>query len=547
MLAKRVTRLLVVLLTTLVWSLSLFAVAGAEEPGLVAETVNDAVVATQAQGVVAPRVATQPLGSVLHDNGPFVTNVGGGPGGTDLSVLQNTSLLMTIFGFGNNNGANIRMADNFTVTSPGGWSVDSMVFYNYQTGSTTTSTMTGVVVRIWDGPPNAGGAVVFGDVTTNRMVSSTWTNAYRVAENAQTGTTRPIMANTVTVGTVLPPGDYWVEWGTTGSLASGPWAVPVTIIGQTVTGDALQFNATWAAALDGTFPQGVAFQVHGTAIGGGATIAVSPSAMTASQAADTTTNQTLTISNTGASTLTWTIVEETALRTRTTEELGTAGGCTAAPIPWASVSPGSGSTGAGASTDVTVSFDSTGLATGTYTGTLCIDSNDTTTPQLRVPLTLNVGGGPSITIAQTVGTSSASCAATDVITVTTGTTVYYCYEITNTGGVTLTRHDLDDSELGTILADFPFTLLPSATAFITASNTITTTTVSTSTWTAYNPGPTDVATATDSTTVIVQVVTAVTMAGLNATGTSGVPLVGWLLAGLVALGAGLTVAYRRRS
>ena len=93
-------------------------------------------------------------------------------------------------------------------------------------------------------------------------------------------------------------------------------------------------------------------------------------------------------------------------------------------------------TSGGASSDVTVTFDSTGLANGTYNGTLCVDSNDPAAPQVRVPVTLNVGG-PSITISQTVGTDSSACATTDVITVTTGSTVYYCYEVTNTGDITL--------------------------------------------------------------------------------------------------------------
>ena len=35
----------------------------------------------------------------------------------------------------------------------------------------------------------------------------------------------------------LPAGQYWVQWGMTGSLASGPWCPPVTISGQAVTGE----------------------------------------------------------------------------------------------------------------------------------------------------------------------------------------------------------------------------------------------------------------------------------------------------------------------
>jgi hypothetical protein len=45
-------------------------------------------------------------------------------------------------------------------------------------------------------------------------------------------------------------------------------------------------------------------------------------------------------------------------------------------IPWLSVNPDAGTTGPGGTTTVDVTFDSTGLAAGTYNGNLCITSND---------------------------------------------------------------------------------------------------------------------------------------------------------------------------
>src|SRR5690606_17545518 len=64
-------------------------------------------------------------------------------------------------------------------------------------------------------------------------------------------------------------------------------------------------------------------------------------------------------------------------------EQGVAGptGCAApSDLPWASVSQSAGTTAPGASTDVTVTFDSTGLAEDTYEGILCVASNDPVTP-----------------------------------------------------------------------------------------------------------------------------------------------------------------------
>ncbi|MEP0774761.1 MAG: immune inhibitor A, partial [Acidobacteriota bacterium] len=190
----------------------------------------------------------------------------------------------------------------------------------------------------------------------------------------------------------------------------------------------------------------------------------------------------------------------------------TPGPCDApADVPWLSVLPANGTTAGGATTPVTVTFDSTGLAVGVYNANLCVLSNDPDpgpgngTELVVVPVSLTVEEPqlPSISLAKTVGTAPAVCATTDAITVPAGTTVYYCYEVTNTGNVTLNLHDLVDSELGTIFSGFSYSLIPGASAYIVVDAVITTTTTNTATWTAYNAGPTNVATAEDSATVTV--------------------------------------------
>lgn len=111
----------------------------------------------------------------------------------------------------------------------------------------------------------------------------------------------------------------------------------------------------------------------------------------------------------------------------------------------------------------------------------------------------------AVTMAKTVGTDLSSCAVSDTISVVAGSTVAYCYTIFNTGNITLTRHDLVDSELGTLLNNFSYALAPGASAFLTVSEVIVANTVNTATWTAYNPGPTDVVSATDIATVTVTI------------------------------------------
>ncbi|MGB4802847.1 MAG: hypothetical protein WBV59_09330 [Anaerolineae bacterium] len=81
-------------------------------------------------------------------------------------------------------------------------------------------------------------------------------------------------------------------------------------------------------------------------------------------------------------------------------------------IPWVSETPSNGTTVAGASTPVQVTFDSTGLAVGTYTGNLCVSSNDPDpgpgngTNLVIVPLTLDVQAPTALTLSSLDGTQS---------------------------------------------------------------------------------------------------------------------------------------------
>ncbi len=212
---------------------------------------------------------------ILYSNGQLITHPGAGPSGEDVSVLQNGSLGMTTLGFGHQVSSDFRIADDFTINDPF-WDIEEITFYAYQTGE-TASTITAVNLRIWDGPPGQPGSnIVFGDDTTNRMTSTVYTNILRATEQqppaGTTGggfpTNRQIAASTVAVNIRLNQGTYWLDWQSDGSGASGPWAPPITILGQTTTGNAMQFTGSWAPALDGgtSAPQGFPFVVAGTAI-----------------------------------------------------------------------------------------------------------------------------------------------------------------------------------------------------------------------------------------------------------------------------------------
>jgi hypothetical protein len=202
--------------------------------------------------------------AVLFDNGPVITLPTGGCAGGDASILDGT-LGHTLYGWGHQQNLGNYMADDFTSTAS--WNIDSLQFFAYQTGA-TTPTITGVYVQIWNGSPMAGGTIVWGDVTTNRLQSVAFYTGpaiYRAQDITPTDCNRRLQKVVATVGVNLPAGQYWVQWGMTGSLGSGPWCPPVTIAGQAITGDALQNVAgVWAAALNGTSPNGAPFIVHGT-------------------------------------------------------------------------------------------------------------------------------------------------------------------------------------------------------------------------------------------------------------------------------------------
>ena len=162
-----------------------------------------------------------------------------------------------------------RLADDFTVTDPSGWTVGTITFYAYQTGSGTDTSITGVNLRIWDGVPGPASTVVFGDTETNRFLDSAWSDIYRVTEET-TGMNldRPIMATRVTVDTFLDAGDYYLDWQVAGLSGSGPFASPIAITGMSTTGNALQYQPDtdlWDPAIDTgtTTRQGFPFVIEG--------------------------------------------------------------------------------------------------------------------------------------------------------------------------------------------------------------------------------------------------------------------------------------------
>ncbi len=134
--------------------------------------------------------------------------------------------------------------------------------------------------------------------------------------------------------------------------------------------DWLDPGNTGATTLPGADPDGGG--------GGDPEIEVDPTSLSGTVEQDSSTILTLTISNNGGSPLTWTADEAPTT-------------CSApADVPWLSLDSTGSTIGAGGSTNVGVTIDATGLAIGSHSANLCIESDDPATPEVVVPVSVDV-------------------------------------------------------------------------------------------------------------------------------------------------------------
>jgi len=239
-------------------------------PAIAGEVVDDAVtpVSEETSGYAGGPIWDGPK-ALLWDNGPIVTSIGTGAGGADESILDITE---TTNGFGCQWAADIRLSDEFVVPAGETWEIDTITLFGYQTDSGPPSSIIGAYIEIYDGDPEFG-TLVYGDLFTNKLTSSSWINCYRVNQDGSgTNTQRPIMANVCEFTPVitLTEGTYWLCWQLDGVGSSGPWNPPITIDGQLVTGNAIQYyQSVWGPVEDATSlnAKGLPFILEGSSSG----------------------------------------------------------------------------------------------------------------------------------------------------------------------------------------------------------------------------------------------------------------------------------------
>lgn len=157
-------------------------------------------------------------------------------------------------GVGANITAGFTVADDFTIPA-GSWSLTKFTCYAYSTNyAGATSPFNDVRVKIYSGNPSIGApAVVFGDLTTNRLAASSTANMYRIF-NGTPGTTRQIWKIEANVAVTLAAGTYWIEWQV-GTAQASNFSPTSTVVGTSTQpgNNALQntLPATWLPILDG--------------------------------------------------------------------------------------------------------------------------------------------------------------------------------------------------------------------------------------------------------------------------------------------------------
>jgi hypothetical protein len=203
-------------------------------------------------------VTDENVRGLIYRNGTIVNKPGQGPGGSDISQLIAPA---TTYGF---NCGIFWCADDFIIPTNESWTIDSIVFFSYQTGSTTTSTFNGARAQIWNGNPTTGGTVVWGDTGTNIYSTSYFSNIYRATDLITTN--RPVMKIRCNTSHTFAAGTYWLQWKLAGTLASGPWCPPDTGAATATTYNAKQLSSVWINVIDAgsTKAQDLPFILYGT-------------------------------------------------------------------------------------------------------------------------------------------------------------------------------------------------------------------------------------------------------------------------------------------
>ena len=202
--------------------------------------------ALAAAGLLASAASAQ---QILHERGPVASIPGGHSTGAGFfqAVPDGAAVGLNL-----NHAVNTHLAQPFEAA--GAWRIDRITVWVYQNGSTLDSTLSGLHLEVWDGPPSSpASSRVAGDLTLNVLSETAFSGVYASFRRGEWRTDRPVMALTAEgLGWELGAGAYWLIWSATGSLAGGPFATYIATPEAPIAGEALQGRfGTWRPAQAG--------------------------------------------------------------------------------------------------------------------------------------------------------------------------------------------------------------------------------------------------------------------------------------------------------
>lgn len=205
---------------------------------------------------------------VLFDNGPIITDPTGGTGqiaGLPISQADGFTIPGNPFLFSTTGAAatfatQTAAADNFVVPA-GGWDLDAVTLFAFQSSQTTPTVHT-IRINLWTAAPYSAGSPppvpspLPQPVLAQALVLDAGEGTFVCHRQSPTGTStvRPIFAYTVSLDGlpdmgVLPEGEYWLEFSFEG--ASSPSANVFTPL-VTPRSEAFDHNARLLNSLDGS-------------------------------------------------------------------------------------------------------------------------------------------------------------------------------------------------------------------------------------------------------------------------------------------------------
>lgn len=187
--------------------------------------------------VVALVVADVALADTLHSNGPVITNPTGGTGaiaGLPISncdgfTVPGNTFIYSTTGVAGTVSNNTALAEDFTVPE-GGWDLDALTVYAFQTSQTTAS-VTQVQVNLWTevpfsaGSPGAPTTIPVPVLAANlSLPAGPGTFVCHRQSATSTATVRPVFKYTVPLdalpnGGRLAPGRHWIQWSCAGAAS----------------------------------------------------------------------------------------------------------------------------------------------------------------------------------------------------------------------------------------------------------------------------------------------------------------------------------------